>query len=616
MVAFSTTAFTRDTLARAAAVNSEFTAVKAALATIPVAGVINEGRITYAASAGAANAYTCTLLVTLTAYTAGLTILLDVAAGASNTGASTLNVDSIGVKSIVRADGAATAANDIRAGQIVQMTYDGTNFVLVGVHGSDVTVGGTVTTPVSVANGGTGVAALTDGGILLGSGANAVTVMAVLADSEMIVGDGTTDPVAESGATLRTSIGVGIGDTLSINKVNVGHSTSVSVGDVTSSSQIIGTSTNTSALALHRSSTDTAGTFIIGGKSRGSSFATHDAVQDDDQLLTSTAVGADGAHTQTGSVRLLFEVDGTVSSDQIPGRFVIETANVSGTFVERVRIDSAGRVLINETDNANMTNGLTINQGAADNQILALKSSDVATVLTTGTLFQDVETDDFFTISKEAATTGGAVIQIIGQSGNTVPGFIETYGGAPPVTDTSTSRGAMNIYAAEHDGSNGLNTMTEDSNLLAVGEINSSSARVTRFIIKSGAPATGTLHVADVTVAVLDDHDDLVLSRSYTDWRTKSQLWTDYWDMRVKTNYAQLVELGIIGEVDEEDWNAGVRPLKSIDRHLHLLDGLAWQSGTQQRILVDLMEERDPGFHAEYRKRLDHAGMGHVGLLN
>jgi hypothetical protein len=36
--------------------------------------------------------------------------------------------------------------------------------------------------------------------------------MAVLADSEMIVGDGTTDPVAESGATLRTSIGVGTGD--------------------------------------------------------------------------------------------------------------------------------------------------------------------------------------------------------------------------------------------------------------------------------------------------------------------------------------------------------------------------------------------------------------------
>ena len=31
-------------------------------------------------------------------------------------------------------------------------------------------------------------------------------------DGEMIVGDGSGDPVAESGATLRTSIGLGTGD--------------------------------------------------------------------------------------------------------------------------------------------------------------------------------------------------------------------------------------------------------------------------------------------------------------------------------------------------------------------------------------------------------------------
>jgi len=36
--------------------------------------------------------------------------------------------------------------------------------------------------------------------------------MSVLSDSQMIVGNGSTDPVAESGATLRTSIGVGTGD--------------------------------------------------------------------------------------------------------------------------------------------------------------------------------------------------------------------------------------------------------------------------------------------------------------------------------------------------------------------------------------------------------------------
>jgi hypothetical protein len=67
------------------------------------------------------------------------------------------------------------------------------------------------TAQIGVAQGGTGAATLTDGGVLLGSGTGAITAMAVLADGEMIVGDGTTDPVAESGATLRTSIGVAIG---------------------------------------------------------------------------------------------------------------------------------------------------------------------------------------------------------------------------------------------------------------------------------------------------------------------------------------------------------------------------------------------------------------------
>lgn len=64
-------------------------------------------------------------------------------------------------------------------------------------------------TAVTVAYGGTGATTLTDGGVLLGSGTGAITAMGVLANGEMIVGDGTTDPVAESGATLRTSIGLG-----------------------------------------------------------------------------------------------------------------------------------------------------------------------------------------------------------------------------------------------------------------------------------------------------------------------------------------------------------------------------------------------------------------------
>jgi len=77
----------------------------------------------------------------------------------------------------------------------------------------------------AVATGGTGATSLTDGGILLGSGTSAVTAMAALADSEMIVGDGTTDPVAESGDTLRISIGVGSTSTFQCTGIELGHAT-------------------------------------------------------------------------------------------------------------------------------------------------------------------------------------------------------------------------------------------------------------------------------------------------------------------------------------------------------------------------------------------------------
>ena len=54
-------------------------------------------------------------------------------------------------------------------------------------------------------------AGLTTGGVILAASSSTVKSTAVLTDGQMIVGDGTTDPVLESGGTLRTSIGVAIG---------------------------------------------------------------------------------------------------------------------------------------------------------------------------------------------------------------------------------------------------------------------------------------------------------------------------------------------------------------------------------------------------------------------
>jgi hypothetical protein len=86
---------------------------------------------------------------------------------------------------------------------------------------------------ITVAQGGTGVGTLTDGGVLLGAGSGNITAMAVLADGEMIVGDGTTAPVAESGGTLRTSIGLGSGDTVTFSSI-VGTISTAAQGNITS----------------------------------------------------------------------------------------------------------------------------------------------------------------------------------------------------------------------------------------------------------------------------------------------------------------------------------------------------------------------------------------------
>ena len=118
------------------------------------------------------------------------------------------------------ATGATGSSSDMRSEfDLIETAIDklpaltANNVVIVNASGTAMTVEGSL----AVSRGGTGAATLTDGGVLLGSGTGAFTAMAVLADGEMIVGDGTTAPVAESGATLRTSIGVGTGDTVTFS---------------------------------------------------------------------------------------------------------------------------------------------------------------------------------------------------------------------------------------------------------------------------------------------------------------------------------------------------------------------------------------------------------------
>lgn len=66
----------------------------------------------------------------VTSYTSGLTVRFT--ASGANTGATTLNINSIGVINLIRADGVALATGDLLSGGTYETIYDGTSFKLQG----------------------------------------------------------------------------------------------------------------------------------------------------------------------------------------------------------------------------------------------------------------------------------------------------------------------------------------------------------------------------------------------------------------------------------------------------------------------------------------------------
>ncbi len=82
----------------------------------------------YAADAGGTDAYAITLSPVPTSYATGMVVYFK--ANTANTGAATLNVNSLGAKTIVKGVNTTLADGDIAASQYCTVIYDGTNFVL------------------------------------------------------------------------------------------------------------------------------------------------------------------------------------------------------------------------------------------------------------------------------------------------------------------------------------------------------------------------------------------------------------------------------------------------------------------------------------------------------
>jgi hypothetical protein len=113
--------------------SNKFTGVEDASARthFAAAGQVADSALTYAGTSAGTDTITATLSPAITAYVTGQRYHFK--AGGTNTGAATINFNSVGAASIKKGpDGAtALAAGDITTGGIYTVEYDGTNFQLL-----------------------------------------------------------------------------------------------------------------------------------------------------------------------------------------------------------------------------------------------------------------------------------------------------------------------------------------------------------------------------------------------------------------------------------------------------------------------------------------------------
>ena len=309
--------------------------------------------------------------------------------------------------------------------------------------------GGTINgiTDLAVADGGTGASTFTDGGILLGNGTGAIQATAVLTDGQMLVGDGTTDPAIESGATLRTSIGVGAANNVIFNNITASGQVSASggfVGNVTGNATgLSGTPDITvgSITAVSITSSIVTSSIVLSEGSNIFGDATSDTHTFNGGIIagnitasgnissSGTVVGSNLSGTNTGDITLSGTPDYiTISGQTITRNAIVLTTDVSGV-LPSARLDS---------DTAH----LTTNQTFSGNKTFSAAITASGNISSSGT----VQSSLVNTLGITLPNNGGA---IVGNSGEDYMTF-----SANNVIEMGDPSGAVNSTVLKVDDAN------------------------------------------------------------------------------------------------------------------------------------------------------------------
>ena len=186
--------------------------------------ISQDGSQIYAADGGATDDYVISLNPALTSYTTGLVINFKANTANTTAGAKpTLNINGLGAKQILKNHDASLVTNDIEAGQIVTVVYDGTYFQMQSQI-ANASGGGGGTGITWVNQNSASVTMASNSGYVVNNGATLVTLTipaaASLGDMFIIAGYST------GGWTVQANTG---------QVVNVGNSPTSTAGSVSSS---------------------------------------------------------------------------------------------------------------------------------------------------------------------------------------------------------------------------------------------------------------------------------------------------------------------------------------------------------------------------------------------
>ena len=244
-----------------------------------------------------------------------------------------------------------------------------------------------------------------------------------------------------------------------------------------------------------------------------------------------------------------------------------------------------------ESLNGNMTTGVNISQGSADNEIFALKSSDVSHGRTS-----EAETDSYFIIKKQAAADGGAYIKAFTDDNFVclkVLGYQRDANGTSPGTGVE---GAINWAVKRHDGSN--SNVNHDTNEIVYSWAAQKSGGGRAVMVLD---SDGGLFLDDAVGSAFDDYDDAALLRTFsTHSAPADQTIKTEFDKWVGYNFKDLQAARIISDPDEGDGD----PMWNIGQHTKLLTGAAVQNRAMIETIKSVVDEMMPGFANALNKRL------------